>query len=264
MKKIALTATLTAAVIGAAAAAAFGGMTTAMPFAEQSEIYAVTSYATADANDSNSDMQDTAPVPLLIVTGEGQYIAEADGGAFYANITALSDSSDDAEMRCVEKTERAKEAFSPYGETTVISRSAFTPRGGQAGAYCKFVLSNMTLADDARAALIAAGAENVSDCEYSCSDDGGRAKALAAALDSAKNAAEALGGGRLVKAEESYCYADGYGEAGKVIYRAAVRATFVTIPHEKEARIGRERSADKDRDHEEEHENNGNIYIIKS
>ena len=86
MKKIALTATLTAAVIGTAAAAAFGGMTTAMPFAEQSEIYAVTSYATADANDSNSDMQDTAPVPLLIVTGEGQYIAEADGGAFYANI----------------------------------------------------------------------------------------------------------------------------------------------------------------------------------
>ena len=264
MKKIALTATLTAAVIGAAAAAALGGMTTALPFTEQSEIYAVTSYATADADDSNSDMQDIAPVPLLIVTGEGQYTAKADGGAFYANITALSDSFDDAEMRCAEKTERIKEAFAPYGETTVISRSAFTARGGQAGAYCKFVLSDMTLADDARAALIAAGAENVSDCEYTCTDDGGRAEALSAALDSAKKAAETLGGGRLVKAEESYCYADGYGEAGKVIYRAAVRATFVSMPRKAAEKGNRGQTEDNDRGREEEHENNGNIYIIKS
>lgn len=264
MKKIALTATLTAAVICAAAAAAIGGRITAMPVAGQSGIFAVTSYAAADADDGSTDTSDKAPVPLLIVTGEGEYTAEADGGAFYASITALSDSTDDAEMRCAEKTERIREAFSQYGETIVISRSAITARGGQAGAYCKFVLSDMTLADDARAALIAAGAENVSDCEYSCSDDGGRAEALAAALDSAKKAADALGGGRLVRAEESYCYADGYGEAGKVIYRAAVRATFVSLPRKADARDKRAQDEGKGRSREEEHENNGNIYIIKS
>ncbi len=262
MKKAALTATFAAAI--AIAAAACAALVPSALSADRTDpaICAQTSAAvTHEAQPSDENKEDGRRLPLLIVTGEGEYIADADRGAFYAGVSAVSDSAADAEERCRTKAAAITEAFAPYGSAYLRSLSTCGGAGNRAYAYYKFTLTDIADADAARTALVNAGAENVSACEYSESDGAGRAEAIDRALENAVNAAKKLGGGRLVKAEESYCYADGCSETGKVVYRASVRATFASAP----ARDRDERKPDKQpRGDETEYENNGNVYIIKT
>lgn len=176
------------------------------------------------------------PPRVLTVIGEGEYTTDADGAAYCGGISAIADSAGEAERRCEELLGKIRDAFSPYGKTIVTGRSAYGA-SGEKRAYiaCRFELNDISGADEARTVLIGAGAENVGNCEYYESSASGKAEALKLALDDAREKAGALGGGKSAGAEELYCYADGFGENGKVTYRAGVRVIFVTHgsrPHE--------------------------------
>lgn len=205
-----------------------------------------------------------AKIPLLTVTGEAEYSAAADGAAFYGSVTAIAGTAAEAEKRCGELAAEAAEAFAPFGSAHEQSRSS----GGYAGEYrayryYRFETDGIGSVEEARGALTDAGVNIPGSCEYSVGNEAEcRTEALSLALENARKAAAGLGGGRLVRVEQQYCYADGYGD-GKVTFRASVKATFVAPPREK-GRPPKEPRDDDKRVGETEYENDGNVYIVKN
>ena len=168
-------------------------------------------------------------IPCLTITGEAKAILPAESGAFYGGISVIADDATEAQRRCSDHINSIKQAFSAYGNTNVLYMSYDNANGiCRAFVNCKFMLDNIAQADQARTALIAAGATNVGNCEYYADNAQGKTKALEIALENATEAAGKLGGGRLVKVTEIYCYADGCSSPGEVVYHASVKATFLS------------------------------------
>ena len=117
MKKAALTATFAAAI--AIAAAACAALVPSALSADRTDpaICAQTSAAvTHEAQPSDENEEDGRRLPLLIVTGEGEYIADADRGAFYAGVSAVSDSAADAEEQAfIQVCDMIPRIMFPYG-----------------------------------------------------------------------------------------------------------------------------------------------------
>lgn len=170
-----------------------------------------------------------ARLPLVTVTGNAEYAAEADGLVYRGSVSAIGGNTAEADAKCNEHIRRAEEAFAPYGVTTETGRSVC----GEADArrtyvYMTFTLTDISTAEEARSALIASGAE-LYGYEYSTTDTEAKTEALSLALADACDTARSLGGGRPVKVKELYCYADGCSAPGKVIYRASVEVSFADL-----------------------------------
>lgn len=220
MKKSILLIALSLATIGAASALAFCVLFPAYKTLPKTGSVVVSAAETPSQS-----------IPCLTVTGEAKAVLPAESGALYGGISVIADNASEARRRCSDQLNAVENAFSEYGDTNVLYRSDDNANGiFRAFVNCKFTLKDIAQADQARTALISAGATNVGNCEYYANNSQGKSDALVRALDNAVGTANRLGGGKLVKVTEIYCYADGCSSPGEVIYHASVKATFLSRP----------------------------------
>lgn len=210
----------------------------------------------------------------LTVTGTATLTVDADGCEFYGSVTTLAETLEDAEKNSTAALRKISVAFAPYGE--VVERSfnvcpSHIGGGYTAYRYLMFRTDSLSSATEMRGELAAAGVTEICGMTYTSSNDSDhRAQALAMALENARSTALAMGtDGRLVKAEEMYCYPDGCSSSGKITYTASVRAHFRKAPEPRETDIKNNTSDDNSNDSKtnedtEETKNHGNDYIIKN
>lgn len=265
MKKTSIVITLTTLAVAACILFAFAASRTVADSRESVRLSAAQTGAEVLCSAASETDGVSAPkIPLLTVAGEAEYSAKADGAAFYGSVTAVAGTAAEAEKRCGELAAEAAEAFAPFGSAHEQSRSS----GGYAGEYrayryYRFETDGIGSVEEARGALIDAGVNIPGSCEYSVENESEcRTEALSLALENARKAAAGLGGGRLMRVEQQYCYADGCGD-GEVTFRASVKATFVAPPREK-GRPPKEPREGEKRVGETEYENDGNVYIVKN
>lgn len=216
----------------------------------------------------------------LTVTGTATLTVDADGCEFYGSVTTLAETLSDAEKNSTAAFRKISVAFAPYGEVIERSYNVCPSRVGSgytAYRYLQFKASSTDNAAEIRRELSNAGLTEICGMTYTSENDSEyRAQALSMALENAQNTAKAMGAeGRLIKAEETYCYPDGCSTSGKITYTASVRAHFRKAPEPRKNVNGdnNETSAeDKTKDRKENgntNENNntdnGNTnYIIKN
>lgn len=216
----------------------------------------------ASAADAPDDKR--TKLPVVTVSGEAEYTADADGAVINGYVTSVADSPSEAADKCEEIASRAAEAFAPFGNASELNRSTCGGHG-ECRVYInmRFVFTDISAVNDAMRALTSAGV-NTGSCEYTLSTDDGRTEALSLAIDNACKAAGELGGGRPVRVKENHCYADGFSAPGKVIYRASVNVTFVSTPEKHEQDDRPEGSGPQQTADSTEYESGGNVYIIGS
>lgn len=210
----------------------------------------------------------------LTVTGTATLTVDADGCEFYGSVTTLAETLADAEKNSSATLRKISVAFAPYGEVTERSFNVCPSRVGNgytAYRYLMFKANSTDSAAEMRSELANAGVTEICGMTYTSSNDSEyRAKALALALENAQATALAMGAeGRLIKAEECYCYPDGCSSSGKITYTASVRAHFRKAPEPREADIKNNTSDDNSNDSKtnedtEETKDHGNDYIIKN
>lgn len=203
----------------------------------------------------------------LTVTGNAKITVDADGCEFYGSVTTLAETLADAEKNSSATLRKISVAFAPYGEVTERSFNVCPSRVGNgytAYRYLMFKANSTDSAAEMRSELANAGVTEICGMTYTSSNDSEyRAKALALALENAQATALAMGAeGRLIKAEECYCYPDGCSASGKITYTASVRANFRKAPEPRETTdANKTEGKNTDAENNKDKENN---YIIEN
>ena len=224
---------------------------------------------TASADYSMTEQTAAEELHAFTVTGTATLTVDADGCEFYGSLTAVAGTLEAAEEDSETAFRKICVAFAPYGEVTERSFNVSPTRAGKGYAAYRYLTFKARLTDNAaemRSELANAGLTEISGMTYTASDDSAyRARAIALALENAKATAAAIGAkGRLVKAEETYCYPDGYSSVGKITYTASVRAHFRKTPEPRKdiPRDNAETNADE-KDRGDEHDSRNN-YVIEN
>ena len=169
---------------------------------------------------------------VVVVTGTAQVAVQAEGYAFCGYIERTAEDMQSAASRSEEAAEKARAAFSPYGQVEEEHFSVRPVCGGyKAVRSFRFITEQADKLSEMRSALAGAGVTSLEGAVPFCKEESAhRSEALRAALEEAKRKAAELGAsGGLVRVEELYCFV-GTTPSGEVRFEASVRAVFARLP----------------------------------